>query len=79
MSNTDNKMIVKILEDARKSRIYLDESGDTESYRARRCVNLLQNVAWLMSRNAQIIKTASNKFGWADHGALGHYINMESL
>ena len=77
MDNLENKQILKILQDARASKIYLDETKDTESARGRRCVNLLQNVAWLMSRNAQIIQVSSNKFGWVDHDPLGHYITSE--
>jgi hypothetical protein len=71
MVNLENKQILKILQDARTSRIYLDETQDAESARGRRCVNLLQNVAWLMSRNPQMINIAANKFSWFNRSALG--------
>ena len=77
MVNLENKQILKILQDARTSKIYLDETNDTESARGRRCVNMLQNVAWLIGHNDQMIKVASNKFGWANHDALGHYATMK--
>ena len=77
MVTTENKVILKILQDARTSRIYLETTENHETARARRCVNILQNVAWLMGRNAQMIKLAANKFGWANHGALGHYFNTK--
>ena len=77
MVNLENKQILKILHDAKASKIYLDETNDTESSRGRRCVNMLQNVAWLIGHNDRVIKVAANKFGWANHDALGHYTKME--
>jgi len=45
------KMIKEIMEDAKQSKAYLNESGDTTSARARRCLNIVLNSRWLMMRD----------------------------
>ncbi len=77
MCTLANKIITEILTDFKASKKYLADSQDTTSARARRCLNLVQNVTWLLSRNAEIIKASANVTGRIYTGALAGYVNRE--
>lgn len=79
MCTLADKIITEILTDFKASKKYLDESQDTTSARARRCLNLVQNVTWLLARNADMIKASANATGWISKGVLDRYVNMEAL
>ena len=50
------KMIAEIMDDARKSNLYLKESGDITSARARRCLNIVENVTWLLTNEIDTVQ-----------------------
>ncbi len=79
MCTLADKIITEILTDFKASKKYLDESQDTTSARARRCLNLVQNVEYLLERTPEMIVASAKITG--THGFFGikGLSNVETL
>lgn len=54
----------KIIKDAKASKLYLLKTDDFSSARGRRCVNILQNVSWLLKKNGDIVRASARIINW---------------
>lgn len=64
-----NRYLIEIMKDYKASRLYLAESQETTSARARRCLNLVQNVDYLLERTPAMIAVSAKMIG--SHGFFG--------
>lgn len=79
MCTLDNKIIVDIMKDYKASRLYLAESQETTSARARRCLNLVQNVAYLLERTPAMIAVSAKMVGAHGFFGISGLSNVEAL
>ena len=56
MTTEQVRVIKAIMEDAQASNKYLKESGDTTSARARRSLQIVLNVSWLLTNEVEAVQ-----------------------
>ena len=85
MDKLDINMIEEILKDAQRSKEYLLTSGDCESVKARRSLNIVQNADYILKKISGLEVSfetyeAFNKLtGWTDLENLKKYVKLPGV